>query len=37
MKPNGEPSNWAGAAVLLIIFAFVAVSLYWIGHPKLPA
>ena len=36
MKPN-EPNNWVGAAALLIIFAFVAVALYWIGHPKLPA
>jgi hypothetical protein len=37
MKPKGEASNWIGAAALLIIFAFVAVALYWIGHPKLPA
>ena len=36
MKLGAEPNNWIGLALLLLIVAFIAVAIHWIGQPKLP-
>ena len=34
MKLSDEPNNWIGLALLLIIFAALALVIHWLGMPK---
>ena len=34
MKFKDEPNNWVGMAVLLVIFAVLALVIHWLGQPK---
>jgi hypothetical protein len=37
MKLGDEPNNWLGLALLLFIFATLALLIHWLGLPKSPA
>jgi hypothetical protein len=34
MKLGDEPNNWIGFAVLLALFALIALGIHWLGLPK---
>jgi hypothetical protein len=36
MKLSGEPNNWLGLGLILLVFAAVALLVHWLGLPKTP-
>ena len=37
MKLGGEPNNWIGLALILLLFAAIALAMHWLNLPKIPA
>ncbi len=37
MKLGGEPNNWVGLGLILLLFAVIALFLHWLNIPKIPA
>jgi hypothetical protein len=36
MKLSGEPSNWVGLGLLLLLVAMIAMGIRWLNVPTLP-
>jgi hypothetical protein len=35
MKLTGEPNNWMGLGLILVLFVVIALAVHWLGQPKL--
>ena len=36
MKLGGEPNNWVGLGLLLLLFAAISLGVHWLKLPKPP-
>jgi hypothetical protein len=34
MKLTGEPNNWLGLGLILLLFVVIALTVHWLGQPK---